>query len=70
MDKVISLALLSLVMAGIFWLLYWNGCMVVNAKSAASFVGSGRGKRAVFTACSGSIRRIVRFREDQSCTSP
>ncbi len=68
MDKVISLILLMLVMAGVFWLLYWNGYLVVNAKSAVSFVGSGRGKRAVFTACNGYIRRIVRFRVDQTCT--
>ena len=67
MDKVISLMLLLLVMAGVFWLLYWNGYMVINSKSAVSFIGSGRGNRAVFTACNGSIRRIVRFRADGTC---
>ena len=68
MDKVISLVLMALVMAVLFYLLYWSGFLIVNAKSAVSFVGSARGKRAVFTACNGHIRRIVRFRADQTCT--
>lgn len=68
MDKVILLSLMTVAMAVLFYLLYQSGFLIVNAKSAVSFVGSARGKRAVFTACNGHIRRIVRFRADQSCT--
>lgn len=68
MDKVISLGFLFAIMAAVFFLLYWNGLMIVNAKSAVSFVGSARGKRAVFTACNGHIRRIVRFRDERPRT--
>ena len=68
MDKVILLSLMTVAMAVLFYLLYQGGFLIVNAKSAVSFVGSARGKRATFTACNGHIRRIVRFRADQSCT--
>ena len=46
------------------YLLYRNGWMIVNAKSAVSFVGSSRGRAATFTRCSGYLKRIVRFPEE------
>ena len=55
-----SLLLVPAAAAGM-WLLYQNGLMVVNSKRAVSFVGRDRGRRASFTACTGTIRRIVRF---------
>ena len=55
-----SLLLIPAAAAGM-WLLYQNGLMAVNSKRAVSFVGSDRGRRASFTACTGTIRRIVRF---------
>ena len=57
-----SLLLIPIAAAGM-WLLYENGLMVVNNKRAVSFVGSDRGRRASFTACTGTIRRILRFSE-------
>lgn len=38
--------------------------MVINSKSATSFMGSAKGNRARFTSCSGYIKQIVRFRAD------
>ena len=60
-----SLLLVPVAAAGM-WLLYQNGLMVINTKRAVSFVGSDRGRRASFTACTGTIRRIVRFSECKS----
>lgn len=56
--------LLLLIMAVVFWILYDRGYMVLNSKTAAFYVGSKRGTSARFTTCSGSVKRIVRFRED------
>ena len=61
----VSLLLIPAAAAGM-WLLYQNGLMVVNSKRAVSFVGSDRGRRASFTACTGTIRRIVRFSQSKS----
>ena len=58
--KEASLLLIPATAAGM-WLLYQNGLMVLNSKRALSFVGSDRGRRASFTACTGTVRRIVRF---------
>ena len=60
-----SLLLVPAAAAGA-WLLYQNGLMVVNSKRAVSFVGSDRGRRASFTACTGTIRRILRFSESRT----
>ena len=46
------------------YLLYRNGWMIINAKSAVSFVGSAGGRAATFTRCSGYLKRIVRFPEE------
>jgi hypothetical protein len=60
-----SLLLVPAAAAGM-WLLYQNGLMVVNSKRAVSFVGRDRGRRASFTACTGTIRRIVRFPQSKN----
>ena len=60
-----SLLLVPAAAAGA-WLLYQNGLMVVNSKRAVSFVGSDRGRRASFTACTGTVRRILRFPETRT----
>ena len=60
-----SLLLVPAAAAGM-WLLYQNGLMVVNSKRAVSFVGRDRGRRASFTACTGTIRRILRFSESKT----
>ena len=48
------------------WLLYSNGYMVLGSKRAVSFVGSDRGRRASFTSCTGSIKRVIRFSESRT----
>ena len=60
-----SLLLIPAAAAGM-WLLYDRGLMVLNSKRAVSFVGSDRGRRASFTACTGTIRRILRFSESKT----
>ena len=62
--KILLLGLLCLVMAGVMYLLYINGWMILSSKTAASFVGSRGAKAATFSRCSGSVKRIVRFPED------
>ena len=63
--KEASLLLIPAAAAGM-WLLYQNGLMVLNSKRALSFVGSDRGHRASFTACTGTVRRILRFSESKT----
>lgn len=56
--------LLILFLVGVFLFLYDRGYLVLNSKSAVSYIGSQRGNAARFTFCSGSVKRVVRFRED------
>ena len=63
--KEASLLLIPAAAAGM-WLLYQNGLMVLNSKRALSFVGSDRGRRASFTACTGTVRCILRFSESKT----
>ena len=63
--KEASLLLIPAAAAGM-WLLYQNGLMVLNSKRALSFVGSDRGRRASFTVCTGTVRRILRFSESKT----
>ena len=56
--------LLILLMVSVFAFLYDRGYLVLNSKSAVSYIGSQRGNAARFTSCSGSVKRVVRFRED------
>ena len=46
----------------LMYLLYRFGCIPVQRKRAIMFIG--RPYKAKFTSCTGSIRRILRFRED------
>ena len=63
--KEASLLLIPAAAAGM-WLMYQNGLMVLNSQRALSFVGSDRGRRASFTACTGTVRRILRFSESKT----
>ncbi len=49
-------------------LLYNQGYLVLQSKSAVSFVGAKRGTSARFTGCSGYIKRIVRFKAEGTYT--
>ena len=60
----VKAAILIAALAAIFLFLYNQGYMVINSKSAASFIGNPKGTSARFTSCSGSIKRIIRFKAD------
>mgnify|MGYP003292195590 CR=1 FL=1 len=47
------------------YLLYINGYMVVTSKRAFMFLGSKRGKKALFSSCTGYIKRGVKFKESK-----
>lgn len=53
----------------LFYILYINGYLIINAKKAVMFVGTIRGNRgckANFTSCAGTIKRIIRFKESKT----
>ena len=52
-------------MAAVFYILYINGYMIMNAKKAILFFGKERGKYARFTSCSGYMKRVIRFKESR-----
>ena len=58
----IKAILLLAALIAVFLILYDQGCMVINSKTAASYIGSPRGTGAQFISCNGSIKRIVRFK--------
>ena len=64
----IKAILLLAALTAVFLILYDQGYMVINSKTAASYIGSPRGTGARFTSCSGSIKRIVRFKADGTYT--
>ena len=49
-----------------FYVLYTNGFLVFSSKRALTFVGIRQGREASFTACTGQIRRVVRFPESRA----
>ena len=61
----LSFFLLPAFMLVVFLVLYFNGFLVLNSKRALTFVGVRQGREASFTACTGQIRRIVRFPESK-----
>ena len=60
--------ILVVVMLGIFIFLYSQGYMVSKSISAVTFVGSMKGNSASFSSCSGYMKRVIRFKEDCTCT--
>ncbi|MBE6951259.1 MAG: hypothetical protein E7451_07985 [Ruminococcaceae bacterium] len=64
----VKAVILLAALAAIFLFLYDRGYMVINAKSAASFIGSPKGTGASFTSCNGYTKRIVRFQADGTYT--
>ena len=57
--------LIIVAMAAVFYILYINGYMIMNAKKAILFFGKERGKYARFTSCSGYMKRVIRFKESR-----
>ncbi len=60
--------LLAMFLAGLYVFLYSQGNMIVKSYSAAVFIGSAKGTGARFTSCNGSLKRIVRFKEEGTHT--
>ena len=60
----VKAVLLIAVLVGLFVFLYNQGYMVINSKSAVSFIGSASSSGASFTSCNGYTKRIVRFPSD------
>ena len=52
-------------MVAVFYFLYINGYMIINAKRATFFLGKERGKYARFASCSGYMKRVIRFKESR-----
>ncbi len=57
--------LLIVIMVIIYYILYQNGYMVTKAIRSIKFIGTERGKKASFMACTGTLKRIVLFRESR-----
>lgn len=68
MLEVVLPIILTVILVGIFVFLYNQGYMVLKSTSAVAFIGSTRGNSARFTACSGYMKRIIRFKADGTYT--
>jgi hypothetical protein len=66
--EVIGIIILTVVMLGAFVFLYSQGYMVFKSMRSATFVGSMKGNSAKFSACSGYMKRVIKFKEDGICT--
>ncbi len=66
MTGILWILLLPAGISVLLYLLYIFGFLVVNNKRAVTYVGSMRGNQAVFSSCTGCIRRVVRFREEKT----
>ena len=59
--------ILPLAMALVMYRLYQSGLMVLNCKSALTYVGKNRNLSASFTRCSGYTKRILRYSAAHTC---
>ena len=55
--------LILFLMGAVFYVLYAEGLMSINAKRAVLYVGTDRGRKARFSSCSGYVKRVLRFKE-------
>lgn len=62
MNQYIIILLLAIGLSVLFWLLYNAGYLIFSSKRAITFIATKRGKNASFTACTGYVKRIIRFR--------
>ena len=63
MLKIILALVVVLLISLVLWLLYRGGHIVTRSMHAVSFTGSLDGRKATFSGCKGTMRRIVRFEE-------
>lgn len=68
MAEIVLLIIMAVLMLLIFLFLYDRGYMVHKTMSAVTFLGSSKGNGASFSSCSGSMKRVIRFREDSTYT--
>lgn len=61
-----KMIIIVLILGIVFYLLYINGFLVINAKRAVMYVGSMRGNKATFSSCTGYTKRVIRFRENKT----
>ena len=59
--------ILPLAMALIMYRLYQSGLMVLNCKSALTYIGKNRSLSASFTRCNGYTKRILRYTAARVC---
>lgn len=64
-----KIVILLICLGVVFYILYAQGIMVVNSKTAVMFLGSIRGNghcSASFTSCSGKMKRVIKFKESKT----
>jgi hypothetical protein len=66
MDMIGAIMAVLCIFLGMYGL-YFVGLIPFASKRALMFVGSMNGKGASFEACSGYVKRIVRFKNDGRC---
>ena len=65
------LVIVFISMLVLFYFLWVNGYMILNAKRALLFVGSLRGKNKCevsFSSCSGYVKKVIKFNESREYT--
>lgn len=50
----------------VFYLLYINGFLSIQSKRAVLYIGSLKGNSARFSSCTGSSKRVIRFRDSRT----
>ncbi|MBQ7887480.1 MAG: hypothetical protein IJ313_11410 [Clostridia bacterium] len=68
MLEVVLLIILTVVLLGVVVFLYNQGFLVARTTRAVAFIGSARGNAAIFTSCSGYIKKVIRFKSDGTYT--
>ena len=68
MSEFMILVIVFISMLVLFYFLWVNGYMILNAKRALLFVGSLRGKNKCevsFSSCSGYVKKVIKFNESR-----
>lgn len=69
MSEFMILAIVFISMLVLFYFLWVNGYMILNAKRALLFVGSLRGKNKCevsFSSCSGYVKKVIKFKNKET----
>ena len=71
MSEFMILVIVFISMLVLFYFLWVNRYMILNAKRALLFVGSLRGKNKCevsFSSCSGYVKKVIKFNESREYT--